>query len=167
MDPVTPVMSVVVAVLIGRGALAGQQARTRTERTRTERARTERAGRAGEAPARPGPVSPAAAWAACERAGWRRLLDTGRLRQVVAAPDPGNPGRQLVLAEHPDGAFGEVRVLLAVNAAPNPDGTHATVALPVPAHLGDAVAAAAWTYHDPDHPLPTTTTAYTRLHRRT
>ncbi len=73
----------------------------------------------------------------------------------------------LGLAEHPAGAFGDVRVLLAVDATPGPDGRHHTVAVPIPAHLSDPVAAAAWTYDDPTHPLRTTRATYTSLTRRT
>jgi hypothetical protein len=82
--------------------------------------------------------------------------------------DPGNPvGSRLVLVEHITGAFGHCRILLAVNGSPNPDGTFDLVAIPVPAGFDDALAAAAWTYDDPDHPVATTPAAYAAMARRT
>jgi hypothetical protein len=107
-------------------------------------------------------------WAAAEQAGWLRLLAEGVLRPVSRRLDPGNPlGTRLVLAEHVAGGFGDVRVLLAVNACPGPDGAHELVAIPVPAGFDDALAAAAWTYDDPHHPVATTPAGYAGLARRT
>ena len=94
----------------------------------------------------------------------RHLLASGALRQVSTyVPDPGNPGQVLVLAEDPTGSLGAVRVLIAVNGTPNPNGTHNVHALVVPRHFADPVAAAAWSYNDPSHPLPTTAAAYTAM----
>jgi hypothetical protein len=107
-------------------------------------------------------------WAQAERVGWGRLVAAGVLRPVAAPTfDPGNPaGTRLLLVEHITGAFGECRVLLAVNGSPNADGRHDLVAIPVPSHFADPLAAAAWTYDDPDHPLATTRAAYARLAHR-
>jgi hypothetical protein len=125
-------------------------------------------------PTRPGagPVTGEAfaqVWAQAERVGWARLVAAGVLRPVAApAIDPGNPvGARLVLVEHIGGAFGDCRVLLALNPCPDRDGVHELVAIPVPPHFTDAIAAAAWTYDDPDHPVRTTRSTYARLTRRT
>jgi hypothetical protein len=107
-------------------------------------------------------------WAQAEQVGWGRLVAAGVLRPVAAPTlDPGNPvGTRLLLVEHITGAFGECRVLLAVNGSPNADGQHDPVAIPVPPHFTDPLAAAAWTYDDPHHPLATTRAAYARLAHR-
>ena len=108
-------------------------------------------------------------WAQTEQVGWARLVAAGVLVPVSApVVDPGNPvGSRLVLVEHITGAFGECRVLLAVNACPDGIGVHELVAIPVPPYFTDPLAAAAWTYDDPDHPIATTPAAYARLVRRT
>lgn len=108
-------------------------------------------------------------WAQAEQVGWIRLLAEGVLRPVCEPrADPGNPlGTRLVLAEHVTGAFGDCRVLLAVNPSPGPDGAHGLVAIPVPADLADPLQAAAWTYADPHHPVETTPAGYAATARRT
>jgi hypothetical protein len=90
-------------------------------------------------------------WAQAEQVGWIRLLAEGVLRPVgQPRADPGNPlGTRLVLAEHVTGAFGDCRVLLAVDPSPGPDGAHDLVAIAVPSWIDDAVSAAAWTYGCP------------------
>lgn len=100
-------------------------------------------------------------WAGLARAGW--------LPVIATAADPGNPGRVLRLCRDPHGLAGRAggRVLLAVNGSASPDGTHTTHALPVPAHLGDPLTAAAWTYDDPDDPVRCTPATYAALTRRT
>ena len=108
-------------------------------------------------------------WAQAEQVGWARLVAAGVLVPVSAPViDPGNPvGSRLALVEHITGAFGDVRVLLAVNACPDGNGLHELIAIPVPPYFTDPLAAAAWTYDDPDHPIATTAVAYARLVRRT
>jgi hypothetical protein len=134
------------------------------------RAETRTAG-AADAPT-PRPLTGPAwerAWEQAEQIGWDRLVAAGVL-QLVGSPavDPGNPlGSRLVLVEHVAGALGDVRILLAINAAPGPDGRHDLVALPVPPDTADPLTAAAWTYDDPDHPVRTTRADYARLTRRT
>jgi hypothetical protein len=111
-------------------------------------------------PARP----TAAARAAAVQVGWQQLLLAGQL-QLVCAPvaDPGNDGRWLVLAEDPTGALGDVRVLVGIDGSPQADGTHTVHARVVPGWLADPIAAAAWTYDDPSHPLRTTAAVYAGL----
>jgi hypothetical protein len=97
----------------------------------------------------------------------RHLLASGALRQVSAyVPDPGNHGEALVLAEDPTGSLGAVRVLIAVNGTANSDGTHNVHAVVVPRHLTDPIAAAAWSYNDPSHPLQTTAADYAAMAAR-
>lgn len=155
---ITPLMGAAVAVLLGRGAIVNQQARARSARA-GQAARTralERARRADVAPARPARPVPAA--------DWQRLLAAGELRQVSRpVPDPGNPGRWLVLAGDPAGRLGRRQVLVVVNGAAEPDGSHTVHGLLVPAELRDPIAAAAWTHDDPTHPLRTTPAAYAGL----
>jgi hypothetical protein len=108
-------------------------------------------------------------WAQAEQVGWVRLLAAGVLRPVgVPVVDPGNPvGSHLVLVEHVTGVFGDCRILLAVNGSANADGSYDVVAIPVPASLDDALAAAAWTYDDPDHPVRCARQVYADTARRT
>lgn len=114
------------------------------------------------------PTDPAQARAVAELLGWDYLLTTGRLR-VIAGPvaDPGNPAGVLILLEDRSHAFGHVRILLAINATPEPDGRRRLVGLYVPADMTDPVRAAAWTYDDEDHPIRTTATVYAAINRRT
>ncbi len=109
----------------------------------------------------PSPARVAAARAEAEVTGWQQLLVQGRLQPVTApVADPGNPGRWLTLAEDPTGALGEVRVLVGVDGSPQADGQHGVHGVVVPSHLTHPIAAAAWTYDDPTHPLRTTAAAY-------
>ena len=84
-----------------------------------------------------------------------------RVSPVVG--DPGNPGGVLALFTTRDGAL----ALVGVNAAPGPDGVRPLVAVPVPHHFTDPLAAAAWTYDDPEHPVRCTRGVYALLTRRT
>lgn len=77
--------------------------------------------------------------------------------------DPGHPGQVIALFVSRDGAV----ALVAVNATPGPDGVRRLVAVPVPSHLTDPLAAAAWTYDDPGHPVRCTPGVYALLTRRT
>jgi hypothetical protein len=108
-------------------------------------------------------------WAQAGQVGWHRLLAAGALHPVGApARDPGNPvGSHLVLAEHVGGAFGDARILLGLNGSPNADGSYELVAIPVPSQFTDPLAAAAWTYDDPDHPVRCTRQVYADTARRT
>jgi hypothetical protein len=112
-----------------------------------------------------------AARALAGRGKWEPLVRAGWLPRVgPAVADPGNPGQRLALVTDPHGLRGHgpgARLLIAVNATPGPDGTRTAHALPVPAHFTDPVAAAAWTYDDPDHPVRTTRSVYATLTRRT
>lgn len=110
-----------------------------------------------------------AARAAGRRGEWAQVCRGGWLPRIAVALDPGNPGRSLVLCGDPHGVAGPpgARVLLAVNGTPGPDGSRTVHALPVPAHMSDPVAAAAWTYDDPDHPVRVTRAVYAQLVRRT
>jgi hypothetical protein len=84
-----------------------------------------------------------------------------RVSPVVA--DPGNPAGVLALFASRDGAL----ALVGVNATPGPDGTRPLVAIPVPSGFTDPLAAAAWTYDDPGHPVRCTPGVYALLTRRT
>jgi hypothetical protein len=94
-------------------------------------------------------------------AGRIRSGALARVSPVVA--DPGNPAGVLALFRTRDGAL----ALVGVDAAPGPDGTRPLVAVPVPAHFTDPLAAAAWTYDDPGHPVRCTRGVYALLTRRT
>ncbi len=101
-------------------------------------------------------------WAPLIGAGW--LPRTGRTGGRPGQPGPGHrrahrPGRA---GRHPGG-----RVLVAVNATPEPDGSHAVHVLPVPDHIRDPLTAAAWGYDDPAHPVRVTPATYAALTRRT
>lgn len=96
-------------------------------------------------------------------------IRVGRLTRVSAVvADPGNPGQVMALfTDGPRPVRGWGRVLVAVNGTPEPDGARRLVAVPVPAHLADPLAAAAWTYDDPGHPIRCTPGVYALLTRRT
>jgi hypothetical protein len=154
-------MDALVAVEVGTGlAAAGVGVgtwMTWLQQERVRRARS-RAGSGAGTVVRPAPhPSPVVQ----ER--WRVLLDRGDLVPVPGAglvADPGNPGWELLLAEDRTGSLPGVRVLLALNAALTADGVREVVGLLVPDHFTDPLAAAAWTYDDPTHPLRTTREAY-------
>jgi hypothetical protein len=113
-------------------------------------------------------ADPAQARAVADLVGWDYLLTTGRLRIVAdPIPDPGNRAGLLALVEDRQRLLGPVRVLLAINATPEPNGRHRLVALLVPDWIPDPLTAVAWTYGDDDHPLPLTPAGYTHLTRRT
>lgn len=91
-------------------------------------------------------------------------IRAGRLARVSpVVGDPGNPGGVLALFASRDGA----RALVGVNGTPGPDGARTLVAVPVPDHFTDPLAAAAWTYDDPGHPVRCTPGVYALLTRRT
>lgn len=102
----------------------------------------------------------------------RHLADTGRYETMLAehlliqtgppVPDPGNPGHTLRLADDPHRAITRGRVLLATNPA-----NSELLALPVHPTSTDPLAAAAWTYDDPDSPVRVDAATYARLARRT
>jgi hypothetical protein len=99
--------------------------------------------------------------AAIEYLGWPEFIRQARLRLRSAAPDPGNPGRELRLYDLPR-RFGPTRrrLLVMVNGSPDSDGRDRVYAETVPAELHDAIAAAAWQY---DVPVET----YRQVERRT
>jgi hypothetical protein len=98
---------------------------------------------------------------AIEAMGWDSYVAGARLRLVDRAADPGNPGCELYLYDLPQAVWGApTRVLLATNGSPERDGARRRYGLPVPADLGTAVHAAAWTYG-------LTGEQYARLARRT
>jgi hypothetical protein len=91
-------------------------------------------------------------------------IRSGALARISAVVgDPGNPGGVLALFASHDGA----RALVAVDGTPGPDGVRPLVAVPVPSHFTDPLAAAAWTYDDPGHPVRCTPGVYALLTRRT
>lgn len=101
---------------------------------------------------------------------WEPLITTGWLPPITPpVPDPGNPGQELRLVVDPHGLTASPGgfVLIAANGHPNPDGHRDLHALPVPSLLRDPIAAAAWTYDDPDHPVRCTRATYAALTRRT
>ncbi|WP_431968854.1 DUF6745 domain-containing protein [Nocardia sp. bgisy134] len=79
---------------------------------------------------------------AIERLGWPAYLEQAGMRLMATAPDPGNPGFDLLLYDLPRNE----RVLVAVNGSVERDGTRRRYGLTVPGHLDDPLAAAAWTY---------------------
>lgn len=79
---------------------------------------------------------------AIEHIGWASYIDQAGLRLVASAPDPGNPGSDLLLYD----MRRETRVLLAVNGSVERDGRRRRYGLTVPGFLDDPVAAAGWTY---------------------
>jgi hypothetical protein len=86
-----------------------------------------------------------------------------RARVSPVVEDPGNPAGVLALFHHRIGG----RSLVAVNATPDPDGTHELVSVPVPRRFTDPLTAVAWTYDDETHPVRCTPALYARLSRRT
>jgi hypothetical protein len=79
--------------------------------------------------------------------GWDRFVLDAGLTSVHEAADPGNPGQRLALYDVPQQIYGvPVRVLLCTNGSPERDGTRHRFGLTVPASIGDAVSAGAWTY---------------------
>ncbi len=79
---------------------------------------------------------------AIEHLGWPAYLEQAGMRLMASAPDPGNPGFDLLLYDLPRNE----RVLVAVNGSVERDGTRRRYGLTVPGHLDDPLAAAAWTY---------------------
>ncbi|GAA2080056.1 DUF6745 domain-containing protein [Actinomadura alba] len=79
---------------------------------------------------------------AIENIGWASYIDQAGLRLVASAPDPGNPGSELLLYDMRK----ETRVLLAVNGSVERDGRRRRYGLTVPGFFEDPIAAAGWTY---------------------
>lgn len=91
-------------------------------------------------------------------------IRAGRLvRASRVTGDPGNPGGALALFASRD----EGLALVAVDGTPGPDGARPLVCVPVPSRFTDPLAAAAWTYDDPGHPVRCTPGVYALLARRT
>lgn len=84
-----------------------------------------------------------------------------RVSRVVG--DPGNPGGVLALFTSRDRGL----ALVGVDGTPGPDGARRLVCVPVPARFSDPLAAVAWTYDDPSHPVRCTAGVYALLARRT
>jgi hypothetical protein len=105
---------------------------------------------------------------AIEVIGWDEYIQRADLRRVgPAVPDPGNPGQYLALYDVPESIYDEpVRVLLCTNGTVERDGQRRRFGLTVPADIADPIAAAAWGYHDDDHPVAVTTDVYAQLARR-
>lgn len=90
-------------------------------------------------------------------------IRSGRLARVSrVSGDPGNPGGVLALFASRDGAL----CLVGVDGTPGPDGVRALACVPVPSGFTDPLAAAAWTYDDPGHPVRCTPGVYALLARR-
>ncbi|GAB6899548.1 DUF6745 domain-containing protein [Kineosporia succinea] len=81
-----------------------------------------------------------------EREGWTHYVTRAGLRLVGAAPDPGNPGRELRLYRTPPRVFDSGRLLLMTNGSPDRTGTLRHYAELVPGTLDDPIEAAAWQY---------------------
>ncbi|MGW5052552.1 DUF6745 domain-containing protein [Actinokineospora sp. NPDC004072] len=82
---------------------------------------------------------------AIERLGWADFISQANLTVVGRAPDPGNPGHELVLYDLP--SWDEPsRLLLAVNGSVERDGTRRRYGLRVPDWFDDPIDAAGWTY---------------------
>lgn len=94
---------------------------------------------------------------AIERIGWERFIADARLTLLGSAPDPGNPGFDLLLYNLP---ADRVRLLLAVNGSVERDGTRRRYGLRVPDWFTDPVDAAGWSYG-------LTGDQYAQLQRRT
>jgi hypothetical protein len=84
---------------------------------------------------------------AIEHYGWDRFIADAGLELVDEADDPANSPHRVALYDVPQRVYGEpVRVVLCTNGTPERDGTVRRFGLTVPAEIGDAVSAAAWTY---------------------
>jgi hypothetical protein len=96
---------------------------------------------------------------AAERAVAARVAATilASTRPARVAADPGNPGRTLRLEPVPGG-----QVLVGQDAT-----TGDSVRIPVPADITDPLAAAAWTFDDPTHPVRCTPATYATTERAT
>lgn len=87
---------------------------------------------------------------AIERIGWDRFVAAAGFKLLDQAPDPANPGQQLRLYAIPRSVLNRrARVLLCVNATPEPSGTRRKFALTVPTTCRTALAAA-WTFDIPE-----------------
>ncbi|MBT0773045.1 hypothetical protein KIH74_29145 [Kineosporia sp. J2-2] len=95
-----------------------------------------------------------------EREGWSHYITRAGLRLIGAAPDPGNPGRELRLYRTPPRVFDSDRLLLMTNGSPDRTGTLRHYAELVPGELDDPIEAAAWQYGVPAE-------VYRELARRT
>lgn len=105
---------------------------------------------------------------AIERIGWDRFVTQAGLTPVATAPDPGNPGAAVDLYDLPEQIFEEpVRLAVVRNGTLELDGSWRHFGLTVPASISDPVAAAAWSYDDPESPVRMTPELYARITRRT
>ncbi|HST85290.1 MAG TPA: hypothetical protein VLL08_26355 [Kineosporiaceae bacterium] len=86
---------------------------------------------------------------AIERIGWQQYIQRANLRLVAAAPDPGNPGHELLLYDLPKGQYEPARLLLMVNGSPDRSGRRRRYAELVPDWIDDPVQAVAWQYGCP------------------
>jgi hypothetical protein len=98
---------------------------------------------------------------AIENLGWTAFIDQAGLALVGQAPDPGNPGAELLLYDlpHRPGTAAN-RLLLAVNGSVERDGTRRKYGLHVPGWFEDPLDAAGWSYG-------LTGAQYAQLQRRT
>jgi hypothetical protein len=92
-----------------------------------------------------------------------RIRSGALARASRVTGDPGNPGGVLALFTTRHGGC----ALVAMDGTPGPDGVRPLVCVPVPSHFIDPLAAAAWTYDDPGHPVRCTPGVYALLARRT
>jgi hypothetical protein len=84
---------------------------------------------------------------AIERLGWPEFITQAGLSLVARAPDPGNPGADLLLYDAPYRQKGAAaRLLLAVNGSRERDGTRRRYGLHVPPWFDDPLDAAGWSY---------------------
>jgi len=105
---------------------------------------------------------------AIEALGWDRFTAEAQLTPAGTHPDPGNPGHDIELYDIPERLWGSpVRMALVTNGTPEADGSHRRFGLTVPATIKTPLAAAAWGYDDPDHPVRVTPEVYAQLARRT
>jgi hypothetical protein len=84
-----------------------------------------------------------------ERIGWPQYIQGANLRLVAAAPDPGNPGHELLLYDLPKSHYEPARLLLMVNGSPDRSGRRRRYAELVPDWIDDPVQAVAWQYGCP------------------
>ena len=81
---------------------------------------------------------------AIESLGWDTFINSGELRLMDTAPDPGNPGQELRLFDVPSSLLStSSRLLICINGSPERDGSRNMYSLPVPSESTDAVEAAA------------------------